>query len=214
MSNLIVTQNITRRSDRAVVPRRPPAEPDDAGGPVDVDGVSTLDLGDADVSAIVWCTGFTGDCSWVRLPVLDAAGQPIHDGGATREPGVWFVGLTWLSRRRSGILLGFPDTAELIADRVARVSLASGRPTPPSASVWSNPSSARGCGRSGGRLPSVGSCATTAAGGRSNVMPRRVPRRSSAMSVNSGDRHSPAPRKSGNHWTITAALRSTPGDEV
>ena len=96
----------------------PSAEPDDAAGPVDVDGATTLDLNAAGVSTIIWCTGFSGDFSWVHLPVVDAAGQPLHDGGATTEPGVWFVGLTWLTRRKSGILLGFPDDAARTADEV------------------------------------------------------------------------------------------------
>jgi putative flavoprotein involved in K+ transport len=96
----------------------PPAEPDDAGGPVDVDADTTLDLVAADVSTVIWCTGFTGEFSWVHLPVLDAAGRPNHDDGAATAQGLWFVGLTWLTRRKSGILLGFPDDAARIADEV------------------------------------------------------------------------------------------------
>jgi putative flavoprotein involved in K+ transport len=84
-----------------------------------------LDLDAADVTSIIWCTGFTGDFSWVNLPVLNEAGQPEHDGGRTSEPGLWFVGLTWLTRRKSGILFGFPDHADTIADHVtARLATA------------------------------------------------------------------------------------------
>jgi putative flavoprotein involved in K+ transport len=96
----------------------PPAEPDDGGGPLDGDTTTALDLAAADVSTIIWCTGFTGDVSWLHLPVLNAAGRPLHDSGATAEPGLWFVGLTWLSRRKSGILFGFPEDADRIADAV------------------------------------------------------------------------------------------------
>jgi putative flavoprotein involved in K+ transport len=96
----------------------PPAEPDDGGGPFDGQTVTALDLAAADVSTIIWCTGFTGDVSWVHLPVIDGAGRPIHDGGVTTEPGLWFVGLTWLTRRKSGILLGFPEDAARTADGV------------------------------------------------------------------------------------------------
>lgn len=96
----------------------PPAEPDEGGGPVEVDGGTLLDLDAADVSSIIWCTGFTGDFSWVHLPVIDDAGRPTHDGGATNEPGLWFVGLSWLSRRKSGIFLGFPDDADKVAEDV------------------------------------------------------------------------------------------------
>jgi putative flavoprotein involved in K+ transport len=65
----------------------------------------------------------TGDFSWLHLPILDDAGQPVHVDGATTEPGVWFIGLPWLSRRSSGILFGFPIDAERIATAIAsRVS--------------------------------------------------------------------------------------------
>ena len=106
----------------AVIARTAPdagaAEADDAGGPVDVDTCAALDLDAADVGSIIWCTGFAGDFSWVHLPVLDRRGQPAHDGGATAEPGVWFVGLPWLTRRASGVFLGLPSDAERIATAV------------------------------------------------------------------------------------------------
>jgi putative flavoprotein involved in K+ transport len=102
----------------------PPAEPDEGGGPVDVGARTALELDDAGLTSIVWCTGFTGDFSWVHLPVLDDAAQPRHRGGATSDRGVWFVGLPWLTRRKSGIFFGFPDDADKIADEVkVRLSL-------------------------------------------------------------------------------------------
>lgn len=106
----------------------PAAAEDDAGGSVDIDPCPALDLDAADVTSIIWCTGFTGDFSWVHLPVLDAAGQPVHDRGATAAPGVWFVGLPWLTSRRSGLLLGHPGDGERIAERVTAHLAAAKRP--------------------------------------------------------------------------------------
>ena len=52
-----------RRGDRAHRPTRPPAEPDHAAGtPVDLD---THDPGPGELGAVVWCTGFSGDFSWL-----------------------------------------------------------------------------------------------------------------------------------------------------
>ncbi len=100
-----------------------PESDDPAGGALDADSVASLDLVEAGVGTIVWCTGFTGDFSWVHLPILDTAGQPVQEEGATTEPGVWFTGLPWLSRRRSGILYGFPHDADRIASAISsRVS--------------------------------------------------------------------------------------------
>jgi putative flavoprotein involved in K+ transport len=92
---------------------------DESGGPVDLEQRTVLDLDASGVASIIWCTGFTGDFSWVHLPVLDGAGQPKHDGGTTTEPGLWFMGLPWLTRRSSGFFLGFPSDADNIAGAVA-----------------------------------------------------------------------------------------------
>jgi putative flavoprotein involved in K+ transport len=93
----------------------PEAEPDLDPQPLQ-QGTTELDLASADITGIIWCTGFAGDLSWVRLPVLDDAGRPRHVGCASPVPGLWYAGFPWLTRRRSGILHGFPvDAAEVVA---------------------------------------------------------------------------------------------------
>jgi len=94
----------------------PPPEPDDTDAPVDLDPPAALDLRADDVASVVWCTGFTGDFSWLDPALVDADGQPWHQDTAAPAPGVWYVGLKWLVRRSSGILHGFPrDAAEVAA---------------------------------------------------------------------------------------------------
>jgi putative flavoprotein involved in K+ transport len=102
-----------------------PAEEDDpADAPApelyDVTGPEDLDLREAGVGAIIWCTGFTGDFGWLRLPVLDARGFPVHDGGVSPVPGLFFLGLPWLRRRKSGIIYGVAEDAERIAAAVGQ----------------------------------------------------------------------------------------------
>jgi putative flavoprotein involved in K+ transport len=97
----------------------PPYEPDDTEGPVDLDPPQELDLRDHDVGSVVWCTGFTGDFSFLDPGLVDAGGQPRHRDTAGAAPGVWYVGLKWLVRRSSGILLGFPRDAAAVAAAVA-----------------------------------------------------------------------------------------------
>ena len=93
-----------------------PSEPDDTDVPVDLHPPNTLRLRDEDISSVIWCTGFTGDFTWLSPELCSAAGQPRRDGTAGPIPGLWYVGLRWLTRRRSGILFGFPRDAEMIAD--------------------------------------------------------------------------------------------------
>jgi len=96
----------------------PAAEPDDNDAPVDLDPPMSLDLRAQQVGSVVWCTGFTGDFSWLDPALVDADGQPRHQDAAAAAPGVWWVGLRWLIRRRSSLLFGFPDDAATVADAV------------------------------------------------------------------------------------------------
>jgi putative flavoprotein involved in K+ transport len=95
------------------------AEPRETA-PVPADSLPTLDLRAADVTTVVWSTGFTGDLSWAHLPLLAADGRPQHDGCATGVRGLWFVGFPWLTRRCSGIFHGFGRDADAVVDGVLR----------------------------------------------------------------------------------------------
>jgi putative flavoprotein involved in K+ transport len=72
------------------------------------------------VSALIWATGYRCDFSWIDLPVLDACGEPVHRGGITAVPGLYFLGLQWLSKMNSSLLSGVGDDAERLADNIAQ----------------------------------------------------------------------------------------------
>jgi putative flavoprotein involved in K+ transport len=96
----------------------PPAEPDDTGPPIKLTSPMALDLHAHEIANVVWCTGFTGDFSWLDPALVDADRQPRHDGAAAPASGVWYVGLRWLTRRGSGLLHGFPGDAATVADAI------------------------------------------------------------------------------------------------
>jgi hypothetical protein len=64
----------------------PPAEQDDNDMPVDLDSPASLDLRAEEVGAVVWCTGFTGDFSFLGPALVDIDGQPRHNDGAAPAP--------------------------------------------------------------------------------------------------------------------------------
>jgi putative flavoprotein involved in K+ transport len=83
----------------------------------------TLDLRTGEINAVVWATGFRPDLSWVDLPVFDSAGRLRHDGGVVDAPGVYFLGGTFLRRRRSSFIHGAEaDTGELADHLVAHLA--------------------------------------------------------------------------------------------
>jgi putative flavoprotein involved in K+ transport len=75
-----------------------------------------LSLGSGEIRSVVWATGFRHDFSWVDAPVFDHRGRLVHDGGVTRWPGLYVLGLPMLRRRRSTYLDGArEDAADLAA---------------------------------------------------------------------------------------------------
>jgi putative flavoprotein involved in K+ transport len=96
----------------------PPAEPDEHDRPVDLDPPASIDLRAEQVGAVVWCTGFGGDFSFIDPGLVTAEGTPVRTDAAGPVPGLWYLGLRWLRRRCSGILFGFPGDAAVVADAV------------------------------------------------------------------------------------------------
>jgi len=80
--------------------------------------VLEIDLTRAGVTSIVWATGFAVDYSWLHVDVLDETGKPKHQRGISPEPGVYFLGLPWLSRRGSSFIWGVWHDARYIADHI------------------------------------------------------------------------------------------------
>lgn len=78
----------------------------------------SLHLADADVRTIVWATGFRSDYSWLALDVCDEHGRPRHQRGISPEPGVYFLGLPWQSRRGSSFIWGVWHDARYLADQI------------------------------------------------------------------------------------------------
>ena len=77
-----------------------------------------LDLAAAGVTSIIWATGYSADYSWLNVNAFDAKGKPQHQRGVSNEPGIYFVGLPWLSCRGSAFIWGVWHDAKRIADHI------------------------------------------------------------------------------------------------
>ena len=78
-----------------------------------------LDLTAAGVTSIVWATGYAVDFSWLQVGAFDAKGKPQHQRGVSSEPGIYFLGLPWLSRRGSSFIWGVWHDAKHVAGHIA-----------------------------------------------------------------------------------------------
>lgn len=81
--------------------------------------VLALDLARAGVTSIVWATGYALDFSWLKVDTFDDRGRPRHQRGIAAEPGIYFLGLPWLSRRASSFIWGVWHDARYLADHIA-----------------------------------------------------------------------------------------------
>jgi len=83
------------------------------------DPVLELNLAEAGVTSIIWATGFAVDYSWLKVDACDEAGKPKHHRGISAEPGVYFLGLPWQSRRGSSFIWGVWHDAKFLADQIS-----------------------------------------------------------------------------------------------
>lgn len=106
--------------ERGLTAPQPGSDPADSSLTEDdhVDYSTRLNLREAGVSTIIWCTGFTTDFSWIDLPVTGPSGKPVHHNGEAAVPGIYFVGFPWLSKRKSGVVLGIDEDARHISEPI------------------------------------------------------------------------------------------------
>lgn len=81
--------------------------------------ILSLDLAAEGITSIVWATGYTLDFGWLKVDAFDETGRPKHQRGVSAEPGVYFLGLPWLSRRGSSFIWGVWHDAKFVADHIA-----------------------------------------------------------------------------------------------
>lgn len=84
------------------------------------DPILELNLAEAGITSIVWATGYAVDFSWLQVDAFDQDGKPKHERGVSAEPGLYFLGLPWLSRRGSSFIYGVWHDALYLADHIAK----------------------------------------------------------------------------------------------
>lgn len=88
----------------------------------------SIDAAEEGITSVIWCIGFRTDYGWVKLPVFDPQGHPVHERGVTSVPGLYFIGLPWLHTWGSGRFSGVGRDARYIVSKIHE--LLSAEPTP------------------------------------------------------------------------------------
>jgi putative flavoprotein involved in K+ transport len=104
-----------------VGPPTPPA-PTQLGNPP-----TQLDLGR--FSTVIWATGYRPTYPWLSHDAFDHRGRIVHDGGISVIPGLYFLGLPFLRRRRSNLIAGLgADAADLLGHLRAHLDQSARKP--------------------------------------------------------------------------------------
>ena len=78
-----------------------------------------LNLAAAGITSIVWATGYALDFDWINIKsAFDDHGRPVHHRGVSVVPGLYFLGLSWLSRRASAFIWGVWHDADYLANHI------------------------------------------------------------------------------------------------
>lgn len=80
--------------------------------------ILSLDLKAEGITSIVWATGYALDYSWVKMDIFEPNGRPRHERGVSEVPGLYFLGLPWLSRRASPFIWGVWHDADYLAGQM------------------------------------------------------------------------------------------------
>jgi putative flavoprotein involved in K+ transport len=80
--------------------------------------ITSLNLNEKNITSIIWSTGFSGDFSFLKVPVFSESGVLLHHDGISEIEGLYFLGLPWLRRRKSGIVHGILEDSEFIINKL------------------------------------------------------------------------------------------------
>jgi len=85
-----------------------------------------------EVANLIWCGGFHPGFDWIDLPVFGKKGELLHQGGVVEsQPGLYFVGLTFLYAMSSSMIHGVGRDAPRIVRAIgARLVAAPSRSAP------------------------------------------------------------------------------------
>ena len=81
--------------------------------------ISELNIEQLGITSVIWATGYKHDFNWMKIDVIDDDGKPIHQNGVAKIPGIYFLGLPWLSMRGSSFIWGVWKDAKYVVEHIA-----------------------------------------------------------------------------------------------
>jgi putative flavoprotein involved in K+ transport len=80
--------------------------------------ITTLDLLAEGITTIIWASGYQYDASIFPFPILNEFGFPVTQRGVSHYPGLYFVGIPFIPKLKSGFLFGVAEDAAYIVEQI------------------------------------------------------------------------------------------------
>ena len=77
-----------------------------------------LDMQAANITSVIWASGFSYDFDWLQVNAFDEQKKPKHKRGISDERGIYFLGLPYLTGRGSSFIWGVWHDAKYIAEHI------------------------------------------------------------------------------------------------
>ncbi len=114
---LMIDQFIIKSGSDAPRPEEDAADiPDESGACASTE--TLLDIRKNKISSVIWATGFHIDLNYLNVPVIDETDSLNHHEGISVIDGLYFLGIPWMRKRKSGIIPGIREDAEFIARKI------------------------------------------------------------------------------------------------
>jgi putative flavoprotein involved in K+ transport len=88
----------------------------------DVPVLSEIDFRAGGITSVIWATGYRFNFQWVKPALFETDGFPVQQQGKTPCPGLYFIGLPWQQKMKSGLVLGIAEPAAVIAEDIHKES--------------------------------------------------------------------------------------------
>ncbi|MDQ1096339.1 MULTISPECIES: NAD(P)-binding domain-containing protein [Chryseobacterium] len=82
--------------------------------------INMLSFDSDGISTVIWATGFGYDFTYMPDTWLDANGTPKHTDGKIKD-GVYCLGFPWLRKKKSGLVHGVKEDAEIIVNDLSQI---------------------------------------------------------------------------------------------
>lgn len=86
---------------------------------VSASSIVRLSLTDYNITSVIWATGFGYDFSYMNADLLDETGRPKYSEGKI-DNGLYCLGFPWLRKKKSGLIFGVREDAEMIVKNLLR----------------------------------------------------------------------------------------------